>query len=151
MINLFKKYNGAIENTLEIDEKIDLNLDFEGHHYPKFPIPEDSPAKTLDDYFELLAREGLHKKLKEVTPEVEERFSFEIDTIKKMGFSGYFLIVQDFINSSKSMNIPVGPGRGSAAGSLVAYTLGITNINPLDYNLLFERFLNPAQKINARY
>ena len=88
----------------------------------------------------------LKSRIPEITPEVRERFDFEIDTIKKMGFSGYFLIVQDFINSSKKMNIPVGPGRGSVAGSLVAYTLGITNINPLTYNLLFERFLNPARK-----
>lgn len=146
MIALFKNYKGAVENTLEIEEKIDLNLDFEGHHFPKFPIPEDSPAKNLDDYFELLAIEGLHKRFKDITPEIKERFDFEIDTIKQMGFAGYFLIVQDFINSSKNMNIPVGPGRGSAAGSLVAYTLGITNIDPLKYNLLFERFLNPARK-----
>ncbi len=146
MKDLFKNYNGAIENTLEIEEKIDLKLDFEGHHFPKFPIPEDSPAKTLDDYFELLSMEGLHKRFNEITPEIKERFDFEIDTIKEMGFAGYFLIVQDFINSSKKMNIPVGPGRGSAAGSLVAYTLGITNIDPLKYNLLFERFLNPARK-----
>ena len=146
MKDLFKNYNGAIENTLEIEEKIDLKLDFEGHHFPKFPIPEDSPAKTLDDYFELLAMEGLHKRFKDISPEIKERFDFEINTIKEMGFAGYFLIVQDFINSSKKMNIPVGPGRGSAAGSLVAYTLGITNIDPLKYNLLFERFLNPARK-----
>ena len=146
MTELFKKYEGAIENTLEIDEKIDLNLDFEGHYYPKFPIPEDSPAKNLDEYFELLAREGLHKKYDKITKDVEDRFNYEIDTIKKMGFSGYFLIVQDFINASKERGISVGPGRGSAAGSLVAYTLGITNINPLKYDLLFERFLNPARK-----
>ncbi len=146
MKNLFKNYQGAIENTLEIEEKTDINLDFEGHYYPVFPIPEDSPAKTLDDYFELLAREGFQEKIKNITPEYEDRFNFEINTIKKMGFSGYFLIVQDFINSSKKMNIPVGPGRGSAAGSLVAYSLGITNINPITYNLLFERFLNPARK-----
>ncbi len=146
MIKLFKNYKGAVENTLEIESKINLDLAFEGHHFPSFPIPENSPAKSLDDYFELLAREGLHKKFKNVTKEIEERFDFEIDTIKKMGFSGYFLIVQDFINSAKKMKIPVGPGRGSAAGSLVAFTLGITNINPLDYNLLFERFLNPARK-----
>ena len=146
MIKLFKKYKGAVENTLEIESKINLDLAFEGHHFPTFPIPETSPAKTLDDYFELLAREGLHNKFKDVTSEIEERFDFEIDTIKKMGFSGYFLIVQDFINSAKKMGIPVGPGRGSAAGSLVAFTLGITNINPLNYNLLFERFLNPARK-----
>ncbi len=146
MIKLFKGYKGAVENTLEIDSKIDLNLDFEGHLFPIFPIPEDSPAKTLEEYFELLAVEGLHNKIKDITSEIEERFNYEIDTIKKMGFAGYFLIVQDFINSSRKMNIPVGPGRGSAAGSLVAFALGITNINPLKYNLLFERFLNPARK-----
>ncbi len=146
MKTLFKNYKEAIDNTLEIEEKINLNLDFEGHHYPVFPIPEDSPAKTLDDYFELLAREGVKKRFEQITPEIEERLDYEIDTIKKMGFSGYFLIVQDFINASREMNISVGPGRGSAAGSLVAYTLGITNIDPLKYDLLFERFLNPARK-----
>jgi DNA polymerase-3 subunit alpha len=146
MKKLFKNYKGAIENTLEIDSKIDLNLDSPGHLFPVFPIPEDSPAKSIDDYFELLAGEGLNKKFKEITQEVDERFKFEVNTIKQMGFAGYFLIVQDFINSSKKMNIPVGPGRGSAAGSLVAYVLGITNINPLKYDLLFERFLNPARK-----
>ena len=146
MKKLFKNYKGAIENTLEIDSKINLNLESPGHLFPVFPIPKDSPAKTIDEYFELLANEGLYKKFKEITPEVSERFNFEINTIKQMGFGGYFLIVQDFINSSKKMNIPVGPGRGSAAGSLVAYVLGITNINPLKYNLLFERFLNPARE-----
>jgi len=146
MIKLFKDYKGAIENTLEIESKIDLNLDFTGHHYPEFPIPENSHAKNLDEYFEILAREGLHKKFKKITREIEDRFNYEVDTIKKMGFAGYFLIVQDFIGASKARGIPVGPGRGSAAGSLVAYTLGITNINPLEYDLLFERFLNPARK-----
>lgn len=146
MKELFKNYKGAIENTLEINEKIDFKFEESGYHFPSFPIPDDSPTKDPDDYFELLARKGLEKKFKEITPEINERFDFEIATIKKMGFSGYFLIVQDFINSAKSMNIPVGPGRGSAAGSLVAYTLGITNIDPLPYNLLFERFLNPARR-----
>ena len=146
MTKLFKKYKGAVEHTLEIDEKINLKLDFEGHHFPNFPIPKESKAKTLDDYMELLARQGLEKKFKVITAEIEDRFCFEINTINKMGFPGYFLVVQDFINAAKERNIPVGPGRGSVAGSLVAYTLGITNINPLDYNLLFERFLNPARK-----
>jgi DNA polymerase-3 subunit alpha len=146
MTKLFKKYKGAIEHTLEIDEKIDLKLDFEGHHFPNFPIPKESIAKTLEEYMELLAREGLRKKFEKITPEIEERFNFEIKTINEMGFPGYFLVVQDFINAAKKKNIPVGPGRGSAAGSLVAYALGITNINPLDYNLLFERFLNPARR-----
>lgn len=146
MIRLFKNYEGAIDNTLEIDSKIDLKLDFDEYHFPSFPIPEDSSAKTADEYFELLAWKGLEKKKLDFTKEVEERFKYEIETIKKMGFSGYFLVVQDFINSAKEKNIPVGPGRGSVAGSLVAYALGITNINPLEYNLLFERFLNPERK-----
>jgi DNA polymerase-3 subunit alpha len=146
MINLFKDYDNAVENTLEIDSKIDLKFDFKGHHFPKFSIPEDSNAKSPDEYFEMLATLGLEKKDLEITSEVKERFNYEIDTIKKMGFASYFLIVQDFINTAKEKNIPVGPGRGSVAGSLVAYALGITNINPLKYDLLFERFLNPARK-----
>src|SRR3972149_7959650 len=146
MINLFKNYKGAIENTLEIDSKIDVKLDFQGHHFPQFPIPEDSNAKSLEEYFEQLAVEGLNKREIDITPEIEDRFKFEVETIKEMGFAGYFLGIQDGINTAKGMNIPVGPGRGSVAGSLVAYVLGITNINPLEYNLLFERFLNPARK-----
>lgn len=146
MIQLFKNYDGAIENTLEIDSKINLNLDFTEYHFPQFPIPDDSPVKTTDEYFELLARRGFEERIIDITKEVEDRFKFEIDAIKAMGFSGYLLIVQDFINTAKKKNIPVGPGRGSVAGSLVAYALGITNINPLEFNLLFERFLNPARK-----
>jgi len=146
MKDLFGKYEGAIENTLEIADKINFDFDFSKFYYPKFPIPKDSPAQTLDDYFELLAEEGLRKRFKEITPKIRERFDYEIDVIKSMGYSGYFLIVQDFINASKERGIPVGPGRGSAAGSIVAYALAITNVNPLDYDLLFERFLNPARK-----
>ncbi|MGD8306269.1 MAG: DNA polymerase III subunit alpha [Ignavibacteria bacterium] len=146
MVELFKDYDGAIENTLEIDSKIDLNLDHQDHHFPVFPIPEDSNVETLEEYFEQLARKGLNDLELDFTKEVEDRFNFEINTIKEMGYAGYFLIVQDFINAAKKKNIPVGPGRGSVAGSLVAYALGITNINPLKYDLLFERFLNPARK-----
>jgi DNA polymerase-3 subunit alpha len=146
MAELFNDYDGAIENTLEIDEKIELNLDFGEYHFPKFPIPDDSPVKTTDEYFENLAWQGLKKRNLTLTKELEDRFKFEIDAIKSMGFSGYLLIVQDFINAAREKSIPVGPGRGSVAGSLVAYALGITNINPLDFNLLFERFLNPARR-----
>lgn len=146
MIKLFKKYKGAIENTLEIESKINVELDFNEYHFPQFPIPNNSNAKSLDDYFELLAREGLQKRFPNPTNEIMQRFEFEIDSIKKMGFAGYFLIVQDFINSAKQSDIPVGPGRGSVAGSLVAFTLGITEIDPLKYSLLFERFLNPERK-----
>lgn len=146
MIKLFKKFKGAIENTLEIESKINLQLDFNEYHFPEFPIPEDYKDKSLDEYFEILAREGLQKKFPNPTQEIILRFEFELETIKKMGFAGYFLIVQDFINSAKRSQIPVGPGRGSVAGSLVAFTLGITEIDPLKYGLLFERFLNPERK-----
>ncbi|MCO6448701.1 MAG: DNA polymerase III subunit alpha, partial [Ignavibacterium album] len=146
MKKLFKKYKGAIENTLEIDEKVNIKFDFEEHHFPDFPIPEESKAKNLDEYMELLAREGLEKKFKTISKEIEDRFNFEIKTIKEMGFAGYFLVVADFINNAKQKNIPVGPGRGSAAGSIVAYAMGITNVDPLKYDLLFERFLNPARR-----
>jgi DNA polymerase-3 subunit alpha len=143
---IFKNYKGAIENTIEIDEKIDLKLDFGDYHFPIFPIPENSKAKDLDEYLVQLSYERLDKKFRTITPEIEERFKYELEVINQMGYAGYFLIVQDFINASKKRGIPVGPGRGSAAGSLVAYALGITNVNPLQYNLLFERFLNPARK-----
>jgi len=146
MKKLFKKYKDAIENTLEIDEKTNLTLDLDQHFFPKFSIPSDSKSENLDEYLYELAVEGLNKKINDVTPEIKQRFEYEIETIKQMGFSGYFLVVQDFINAAKEKKIPVGPGRGSAAGSLVAYALGITNINPLDYDLLFERFLNPSRK-----
>ncbi|MFA7421244.1 MAG: DNA polymerase III subunit alpha, partial [Melioribacteraceae bacterium] len=146
MKKIFKNFKGAIENTLEIEQKINVNLKTEGHLFPHFPIPKDSSAKTLDDYFVMLAEEGLQKRFKTITPEIEDRFRYEVRVINEMQYPGYFLVVQDFINAAKSKGIPVGPGRGSAAGSLVAYALGITNVDPLKYNLLFERFLNPARK-----
>ncbi|WKZ70519.1 MAG: DNA polymerase III subunit alpha [Melioribacteraceae bacterium] len=146
MKEIFKNQKDAIENTLEIDEKIDLDLSFEKFHYPQFPIPEDSTAKNLDEYFEQLSYQGLQKRFKKINTDIEDRFKYEVKVIQEMGYSGYFLITQDFINAAKERGIPVGPGRGSAAGSLVAYALGITNVNPLEYNLLFERFLNPARK-----
>lgn len=145
---LFPKYPEAISNTVEIANKIDDNITFGGLHFPQFPIPEDTSASNLSEYLEELAREGLKKRYegKEITQEVWDRFNFEIGVINDMGYPGYFLITQDFINAAKDMNVPVGPGRGSAAGSLVAYALRITNVNPLDYDLLFERFLNPARQ-----
>jgi DNA polymerase III subunit alpha len=145
MVKLFGKYPGAIENTLEIAEKRQFEFDFSSKHFPVFPIPEESPAKTLDDYFELLAREGLEKRYDEITPEIQKRFDFEVGVIKEMGFPGYFLVTQDFIRAAREMGVPVGPGRGSAAGSIVAYALRITDIDPIEYDLLFERFLNPAR------
>ena len=146
MKTLFKNYKGAIENTIEIEQKIDLKLDFSGHQFPQFPIPSASKAKDLEEYLAQLSEDKLEKKFKVVTPEIEERFKFELKVINEMGYAGYFLVVQDFINAAKERGIPVGPGRGSAAGSIIAYILGITNVDPLKYNLLFERFLNPARK-----
>ncbi|MHB8906406.1 MAG: DNA polymerase III subunit alpha [Melioribacteraceae bacterium] len=146
MKKLFKNFHGAIENTIEIEQKINLQLDFSGHQFPQFPIPSNSKAKDLEEYFSQLAEERLEQKFKIITPEIDERFKFELQVIKEMGYAGYFLVVQDFINAAKQRGIPVGPGRGSAAGSIIAYVLGITNVDPLKYNLLFERFLNPARK-----
>lgn len=146
MKKIFKNFKGAVENTLEIEQKINVNLKAEGHLFPHFPIPKESNAKTLDEYFVQLAEDGLQKRFKTITPEIEDRFRYEVKVINEMQYPGYFLVVQDFISAAKKQGIPVGPGRGSAAGSLVAYALGITNVDPLKYNLLFERFLNPSRK-----
>ncbi|MCX7834014.1 MAG: DNA polymerase III subunit alpha, partial [Ignavibacteria bacterium] len=154
MCNLFEDFPEAIKSTLEIAEKCNVNLDTKEYYMPKFPVPPEFSAdklnlkdgKTnLDLYLEKLAREGLKKKFKNITKEIEDRLEYELSIISKMKFSGYFLIVQDFIKAARERGILVGPGRGSAAGSLVCYCLGITNVNPLDYNLLFERFLNPER------
>ncbi len=144
MHKLFKEWPDAIESTMEVADKCNvvLSKDFK---MPKFPIPADSGTDTLDGYLEQLTRKGLDKRFSIMTRDVEDRAQFELDVIKKMGFSGYFLIVQDFIAAARGMGVSVGPGRGSAAGSLVAYALGITNVDPLKYNLLFERFLNPER------
>jgi DNA polymerase-3 subunit alpha len=147
MAELLGHIPGAIENTLEIAEKCNVNLKTD-LHMPEFPIPAESKATNLDEYIEELTFKGVARRYNAadyhaVSPHVRERAEFELGVIKKMGFSGYFLIVQDFINAARKMGISVGPGRGSAAGSLVAYALGITNVDPLQYNLLFERFLNP--------
>ena len=143
MLEAFSDFPEALENTMEVMEKCNLKLDLYKNLMPHFPLPENSPANTLDDYFEELCWKGLNNKFDVITDELKDRLSFEIKIIRQMGYSGYFLIVQDFINKAKEMQISVGPGRGSAAGSLASYTLGITNLNPLDYDLLFERFLNP--------
>jgi DNA polymerase III subunit alpha len=145
MCELFKDYPEAIQSTLEVADKCNLELPENVYHMPKFPIPKEAKVKTLDEYLEKLAFEGLEGKIKNVTSVETERLKLEIEVIKNMNFSGYFLIVADFVNHSKRNGIYVGPGRGSAAGSLVCYALGITNVNPLDYNLLFERFLNPER------
>lgn len=142
MKDLFKDFSEGIESTLEIAEKIDLKIP-DKLQMPQFPIPEESDATTLDDYLEELTMRGLEERYSVMTSEILDRVGFELTVIKKMGYSGYFLIVQDFIRAARDMGVRVGPGRGSAAGSLVAYALRITDIDPLKYDLLFERFLNP--------
>ncbi len=145
MKELFSDYPQAVENTLEIAEKCNLEIDLETIFMPVFPIPETSTAKTLDEYLKELTYERLAKKFSDniIPNDYLERTEFELKVIIDMGFPGYFLIVQDLIQSAKERGVPVGPGRGSAAGSLVAFGLGITNIDPIKYDLLFERFLNP--------
>lgn len=142
MKKLFKGFHDAIENTVAVSEKIDLNITTD-LQMPRFPIPQESDATTLEDYLEEQTMKGLDDRFNVLTSEILDRVRFELSVIKKMGYAGYFLIVADFIKAARNMGIRVGPGRGSAAGSMVAYALGITNIDPLKYDLLFERFLNP--------
>jgi DNA polymerase-3 subunit alpha len=145
MSQAFPDYSDALNITAEIAEKCQLDLDFKTTYLPKFQIPNGENSTSLEAYLEKLAFEGARKRFGELTPEVEARLKHELAIINKMGYAGYFLIVMDFIQYAKSRDIPVGPGRGSAAGSLASYCLEITNIDPLKYNLIFERFLNPER------
>jgi DNA polymerase-3 subunit alpha len=141
MCELFADVPEALANTLEIADKIEFYSIESDPLMPNFPIPEN--FANADDYLKYLTYEGAKKKYVELTEEITERIDFELDTIKRMGFPGYFLIVQDFINAGRKIGVAIGPGRGSAAGSAVAYCLDITDIDPIKYDLLFERFLNP--------
>ncbi len=150
----FTAYPQAVDATLDIADRCNLGLSFGDFKFPVFAIPEQ---ESLEQHLERTARKGLEERLHQIraaTPEFSpdtereyrERLAFELKVIEDMGFAGYFLIVSDFILYAKSQNIPVGPGRGSAAGSLVAYCLQITDVDPIRYQLLFERFLNPGRK-----
>jgi DNA polymerase III subunit alpha len=143
MKTLFRDVPFAIENTMGIAEKVEhLTLE-KDILLPHFALPEG--FQSQDDYLKHLAYAGARKKYGEVTQLLSERIDFELNVIRDMGFPGYFLIVQDFIDAAKKLGVSVGPGRGSAAGSAVAYCIGITNIDPIKYDLLFERFLNPQR------
>jgi DNA polymerase-3 subunit alpha len=142
MKQIFKEVPEAIKNTLEIMQKCNLVMDFSKVHLPRFPIPDN---ETEIGYLRKIVTESLPKRYQEVTEEVNKRLDYELDVIKGTGFASYFLIIWDLIKHAKENNIPVGPGRGSAAGSIVSFLLGITDIDPLKYDLLFERFLNPAR------
>ncbi|MBX7046935.1 MAG: DNA polymerase III subunit alpha [Ignavibacteria bacterium] len=145
MCDLFRDFPEAIQSTLEVTEKCNLVLDTSTNFMPKYPIPKEEKVDTLDDYLEKLSFEGLKKRVPDFDDSYIERMKYELGVIKKMEFSGYFLIVQDFINTAKERGILVGPGRGSCAGSLVCYAVGITDVDPMLYGLLFERFLNPER------
>jgi len=145
MASLFKETPQALKTSLDILEKCNVVLDFDTLHLPHFTIPEEENIHSLDEYLEVKAREGLKHRYKNISKKIEDRLSYEISIIERMGYAGYFLIVADFIDYARSHNIPVGPGRGSAAGSIVSYALGITDVDPLKYSLLFERFLNPER------
>lgn len=142
MKSIFGSVEEALENTVRIAERCNVTLDFDTLHLPEYKVPE---GYTNVEYLEKLCMEGLKNRYKTITPEIKERFDFEFNTIVQMGYIDYFLIVWDFIRFAKEEGIEVGPGRGSAAGSIVSYALGIIDIDPLEYDLLFERFLNPER------
>jgi DNA polymerase-3 subunit alpha len=148
MAELFADIPQALENSVEIARRCNLEIPLGKSRLPAFPTP---PGATIDDYLRAQAEAGLSARIErlglkpEDVPRYRERLEFEIRTIVQMGFAGYFLIVADFINWARGNGVPVGPGRGSGAGSLVAYSLGITDLDPLKYDLLFERFLNPER------
>lgn len=149
MEELFSVYEGALENTVRIAERCNLEIEFHKMHLPHFEIPTN---ESNVEYFRRLVKEGVDARYGGIAlnqadkyEEAKKRSDYEMEMIEKLGYIDYFLIVQDFVNYAKREGIPVGPGRGSAAGSIVSYALSITNIDPLKYNLLFERFLNPER------
>ncbi|MDP3974744.1 MAG: DNA polymerase III subunit alpha, partial [Candidatus Jorgensenbacteria bacterium] len=141
MTEIFRDYPAALTNTLRIADACSVELELGKNKLPKFPFP--APHTSSFVYLKTLVEERLPRRYPDVTPAVRERITMECAVIEKTGFADYFLIVADFVNWAKAHGIVVGPGRGSAAGSIVSYILGITNIEPLRYDLLFERFLNP--------
>jgi DNA polymerase-3 subunit alpha len=144
MSKLFADLPASIDNTNEIVGKVETLKLKQDILLPNFVVPAE--YLNMDDYLRDMTFKGAKERYYELTPEIEDRLNFELNTVKIMGFAGYFLIVADFIKAGRDMGVFIGPGRGSAAGSAVAYCIGITNIDPIKYNLLFERFLNPDRK-----
>ena len=138
----------AMRRTLEIAERCNVEIELGRILLPKFDTPD---GRDAFDYLVELCEKGLERRYDKIGAELHERLKFELKTIKEMGFADYFLIVADFIDFARRNGVSVGPGRGSAAGSLVAYSLGITDIDPIRYDLLFERFLNPGPQVDARH
>ncbi len=154
MAEIFRDYPDAVANTVRIAERCNVDIPKGQYHLPNFEVPA---GLTLDDYFEQVARDGFAQRLsrlrqlaadgrlRHTVDEYERRLSYEIEMIKRMGYTGYFLIVWDFIRYARETGVPIGPGRGSAAGSLVAFCMRITDVDPLEFDLIFERFLNPER------
>ena len=142
MLELFGEFEGAIENTGKIADQCNVEIEFGHYHLPVFPLEE---GRTAKETLFALVKEGYERRFPQGSEEAWSRLQYELETIEQMGFIDYFLIVRDFIQYAREHGIAVGPGRGSAAGSLVSYVLGITDIDPMKYNLLFERFLNPER------
>jgi DNA polymerase-3 subunit alpha len=143
MLAAFDERPDAIENTLGVAEMCDLEIELHRMLLPHFEVPE---GETLESFLRRLTEEGLRRRYNPLTPEARERASYELSVIENMGFSGYFLIVADFVQWAKQNDIRVGPGRGSVGGSIIAYALGITELDPIRWNLGFERFLNPGRR-----
>ena len=143
MAALFKECPEALQNTLEIAERCSVDFEFDRLYLPGYDLPEG--IEDAAAYLSQLCRKGLQKRYPEITKQLEQRLDYELEIISQMGYANYFLIVWDLIEYARSAGILVGPGRGSAAGSLVAYCLGITDIDPIRNALLFERFLNPER------
>ena len=149
MFELFEDIPEALENSYLISQKCNLVIELGKYILPDFETPN---GETEDDYLKKISIEGLHKIFgDEVKEDYFSRLDFELSVIQKMGYSGYFLIVADFVNWAKENDVPVGPGRGSGAGSIVAYAIGITGLDPIKYDLLFERFLNPDRISNPDF
>ncbi len=143
MTEYFSSFPDAIENTVKIAEKCNVEFEFGHTILPNYDVPPE--FETHYDYLKKLCDDGLKERYIEITKEIQERADYELSVIKKMGYVDYYLIVWDFIHYAKSQGIPVGPGRGSGAGSILAYSIGITDIDPIKYGLIFERFLNPER------
>ena len=143
MADLFHDHPESVATTMEVYDKIEVLTLAQDVLLPNFPMPAE--FKTQDEYLRHLTYEGARKRYGEINEVTRERLDFELDVIKASGYPGYFLIVQDFTTAAREMGVSVGPGRGSAAGSAVAYCVGITNVDPIKYDLLFERFLNPER------
>ncbi|MEX1010195.1 MAG: DNA polymerase III subunit alpha, partial [Chthoniobacterales bacterium] len=142
MAEIFRDHPEALSNTVRIAERCGVTMDFGKSRFPVFHAPE---GKERGAYLRELCEEGFHRRYGEGTPALHERLDYELGVLEKLGFTSYFLIVWDFIHYAKQRGIPVGPGRGSAAGSMAAYVLGITDLDPVRYGLIFERFLNPER------